>query len=188
MSASLPIVNLEEARFECTYGRGCEGLCCKNGRPTVFPDEKQRIDADLEKFLPHLRPEARIRVEKEGYLSRRMREGLQLVRVEKEWCVFFNQGCALHKVGAAEGDKNKYKPAACSLFPLGVDKDDRWYVRQHGYNGEKWDLFCLDPTRSTIPAAFSLAEELALALKYECEDQEKKAKESAESSLDGESP
>jgi hypothetical protein len=69
----------------------------------------------------------------------------------------------LHKVGAAEGDHFRYKPAPCSLFPLEQDDHDRWYVRQHGYQGEQWDLFCLAPGFSSVPAAESLGEELALA-------------------------
>ena len=54
--------------------------------------------------------------------------------------------------GAAEGDKFRYKPAPCSLFPLERDDDGAWYVRQHGYKGEKWDLFCLAPGQSAVPA------------------------------------
>ena len=68
----------------------------------------------------------------------------------------------LHKVGAAEGDKFRYKPAPCSLFPLEPDDHGAWYVRQHGYKGEQWDLFCLAPDASPLPAAESLAAELAL--------------------------
>jgi hypothetical protein len=85
------------------------------------------------------------------------------------WCIFFHKGCVLHKVGAAEGDKYRYKPAPCALFPLARDEKDRWYVRQKGVKGEVWDLFCLDPKTSPLPAAESLREELALAAQYEAE-------------------
>src|SRR5438067_1465891 len=44
---SLPILNLAEARFECTYGHGCDGICCRNGRPPIYPDDASRIDAKL---------------------------------------------------------------------------------------------------------------------------------------------
>ncbi len=57
MPTSLPVVNLAEAKFECIYGRGCDGICCQNGRPGVYPDERARIGANLYKFLPELRPE-----------------------------------------------------------------------------------------------------------------------------------
>jgi Fe-S-cluster containining protein len=159
---TLPVLNLETATFECTYGRGCEGICCQNGRPPVSEKEKERIDANLEKFLPHLSEEARKEIEKGGYLSRRLKAGKPMLRVVDGWCVFFNAGCVLHKVGMAEGDKFRYKPAPCSLFPLEHD-DGQWYVRQHGYKGEQWDLFCLAPGQSSVPAAVSLKEELALA-------------------------
>jgi hypothetical protein len=130
----------------------------------VFPEELERIDANLEKFLPEMRPEARAAVEADGYLSRRRKQGLPMLRVLGGWCVFFNRGCVLHKVGAAEGDKYAYKPAACALFPLAKDQQGRWYVRQRGYKGEAWNLFCLDPQASPVSASDSLHEEMELAL------------------------
>jgi hypothetical protein len=159
---TLPVLNLDVG-YECIYGRGCDGICCQNGRPPVSAQEQQRIDDNLDKFLPHLSDEARKLVEKDGYLSKRIKAGMPMMRVVDGWCVFFNAGCVLHKVGAIEGDKFRYKPAPCSLFPLEQDDQDRWYVRQHGYKGEKWDLFCLAPGESAVSAAQSLAEEMALA-------------------------
>ncbi len=164
------ITNLREAKFECTYGRGCNGVCCQNGRPFVYPDEVERIDANLDKFLPQLRPEARTLVEKQSYLSARRKFGYPAMRVVKGWCVFFNQGCVLQKSGSTEGDKFRYKPAVCALFPLNEDGHDRWYVRQKGFKREKWDLFCLDPSASSVPAAESLQEEIALARRFTDEE------------------
>jgi hypothetical protein len=70
----------------------------------------------------------------------------------------------------AEGDKFRYKPAPCSLFPLEKDDDGQYYVRQHGYKGEQWnDLFCLAPAQSSVPAAQSLESELAFARRLEAE-------------------
>jgi hypothetical protein len=160
---SLTVLNAESATFECTFGRGCDGVCCQQGRPPVSPEEKKRLDANLAKFLPHLRPAARAVLERGGYLSRRVKSGQPMMRVAGGWCVFFNEGCVLHKVGALEGDKFRYKPRPCSLFPLEADDRGRLYVRQHGYKGEKWDLFCLAPGNTSVPAVQSLQEELALA-------------------------
>jgi hypothetical protein len=170
MKTSLPVINLTEARFECIYGRGCEGLCCQNGRPGVYPEEVERLDRNLAKFLPELTPAARKLVEKEGYLSKRRKGGLPMLRVVDGWCVFFNRGCVLHKVGAAEGDKYLYKPAPCALFPLARTEEGDWYVRQKGYEGEDWNLFCLDPAASPKPAGESLAEEIRLAGHYMAEE------------------
>jgi hypothetical protein len=167
MVGSLPVVNLDEAKFECIYGRGCDGICCQNGRPVVYPEEIETLDANLAKVLPHLTPAARKLVEARGYLSGRRKLGLPMARVVDGWCVFFNEGCVLHKVGAAEGDAFRYKPAACALFPLAKDAQDRWYVRQKGYDGEPWDLFCLDPANTTKRAAETLRDEIALARRYE---------------------
>ena len=47
MKTSLPVLNLDTAHFECIYGRGCDGLCCQNGRPGVYPEEEQRIRKNL---------------------------------------------------------------------------------------------------------------------------------------------
>lgn len=163
MQTSLPVLNMDEAKFECTYGRGCPGLCCFNSYPPVTPEEAAWIEENLAKFLPHLRPSARKLVEKKGFTSRRTKMGLATLRVEGGSCVFFHEGCVLHKVGAMEEDKNRYKPAVCALFPLEQDLEGNWFVRQKDYAGEKWDLSCLDPSVSTTPARTSLASELELA-------------------------
>lgn len=159
----LPVLNAEEATFECTFGRGCHGVCCRNGRPPVYPAEAQTIDENLQKFLPLMRPAARMLVAAEGFLSLRRKAGQRAVRVVRGWCVFFNEGCVLHRVGLAEGDVYRYKPFACAVFPLGKDEHDRWYVRQRGYKGEIWDLFCLDPAQTDRRAIDTLGVELALA-------------------------
>jgi hypothetical protein len=174
MAGSLPVINLAEAKYECIFGRGCDGICCQNGRPPVYPDEAERIDENLHKFKREMRPEAASALEEQGYLSRRLKGGLPMLRVVGGWCIFFNKGCVLHKVGAAEGDKFLYKPAPCALFPLVKDEKDEWYIRQKGFKAEDWDLFCLDPSASPVPAAESLREELVLAARYEEEGAEQR--------------
>jgi hypothetical protein len=170
MATSLPVINLSEAKFECIFGRGCDGICCQNGRPGVYPEEQKRIEENLAKFLPELRPEARRVIENQGPVSNRRKAGQPMLRVVDGWCIFFNQGCVLHKVGAAEGDKYRYKPSLCALFPLARNEKGDWFVRQHGFEGEEWDLFCLDPKASTKPAAKSLREEIGLAQQYMAEE------------------
>jgi hypothetical protein len=162
MRVSLPVVNLAEVSFECSYGRGCEGLCCRDSRPPLYAEEAERVAHNLPRFLPLLRPEAREVVERDGFLSNARKGGLRRVRVVGRWCVFFNGGCVLHKVGAAEGDKGRYKPFWCAVFPLGRDHNGEWYVRQRGYRGEQWDLPCLDPRASATPAGVTLREEVLL--------------------------
>jgi hypothetical protein len=169
MQHELPVVNLHTATYECTFGRGCDGVCCREGRPLVYADEIARIAENLPKFLPLMRPDASRMAARRGFLSGRRRLGEELMRVTGGWCIFFNQGCVLHQVGAAEGDKFRYKPAVCALFPIQQDDHDRWYVRQKGFKGERWDLFCLDPNNSPKPAAESLQEELALAKRFDDE-------------------
>ncbi len=172
---NLPVVNLSEATFECIYGRGCDGICCQNGRPGLYPDEHERIGANLKKFLPEVRPQARQLVEKRGFVSKRRRGGLPMLRVLDGWCVFFNQGCVLHKVGATEGEKYRYKPAQCALFPLARNAKGDWYVRQWDVEDEDWDVFCLNPKATRLPAAVSLAEEIGLAARFTAEEEETNA-------------
>jgi len=174
MKTSLPVINLAEAHFECIYGRGCDGICCQNGRPGLYPEEEKLLDRNLRKFLPELRPAARKVIEKGGYVSKRRKGGLPMLRVVDSWCVFFNKGCVLHKIGAAEGNKYRYKPAPCALFPLARNEKDEWYVRQWGTEGEAWDLFCLKPEASPRPASEALAEEIQLAAGYTAAEARKK--------------
>jgi hypothetical protein len=171
MQHELPVLNLQTAKFECTFGRGCDGVCCREGRPPVYADEAARIAENLPKFLPLMRPQAARMAARKGFLSGRITFGQEQMRVTGGWCIFFNQGCVLHQVGAAEGDKYRYKPCVCALFPLEKDDHDRWYVRQKGFERERWDLFCLDPQNSAKPAAESLQEELDLAKRYDDEAQ-----------------
>jgi len=129
-------------------------------------DDVRRIESRLPAFLPLLRPEARAAVERRGYLTRRRRYGRPVLRVVAGWCVFFNGGCVPHRVGAEEGDAFRYKPSLCALFPIQADRHDRWYIRQKGFNRERWELGCLDPATSARPAAESLVAEIALARRY----------------------
>jgi hypothetical protein len=167
MTGPLPVVNLRQARFECTYGRGCDGVCCREGRPLLYTEEIERLDRNLSRIVPLLRPEARAALRRRGYATRRRRLGERIARNVDGWCIFFHRGCVLHRLGSEEGDRFRYKPAVCSLFPIQSDDDGNWYVRQKGFKGEKWDLFCLDPANSRKPAAESLVSELSLARRFE---------------------
>jgi Fe-S-cluster containining protein len=160
------IENAATARFECVFPK-CGGVCCQNGRPPVEPGEAQRIERNLKKFLPHLRPSARKVVEERGFLTKRTKGGLPMLAVDAAWCVFFNEGCVLHKVGAAEGSTFKYKPWVCAVFPLDQVKPGKWYVRQWKVRGEAWDLFCLNPKESPKRAVDTSAPEIALVERLE---------------------
>jgi hypothetical protein len=161
--AATVVENLAEARFECVFPT-CGGICCRNGRPGVDPGEGARIEANLAKFVGELRPEARRLVEQRGFLTRRVKAGRRTLAVVKGWCVFFNEGCVLHKAGAREGDRWRYKPWRCVTFPLErAGAKGRWFVRQWKLRGEAWDLFCLNPKESPKRASQTLAGEVEFA-------------------------
>lgn len=162
------VMNLETARFECTYGRGCEGLCCQNSRPPIDEPEEKQIKKVLKRALPLMRPKAARLVEKQGFVSNRKKGGGHSLRVVDTWCVFFHKGCILHQLGAEEGDTLKYKPVTCALFPVERYGDDGWYIRQAEYSWEQWDLHCLKSTPKTPLAKETLGFELGLA--RECDE------------------
>ena len=58
------------------------------------------------------------------------------------------------------------------LSTIQRDEQARWYVRQRGRNGEKWDLFCLDPKSTAVPASQSLQAEIALAGRFAAQEAE----------------
>lgn len=162
----IEIENAAKARFECVFPV-CGGVCCKQGRPPVEPGERERIEQQLTKFLPHMRERARKLVLAKGFMTRRVKHGLPMMAVSEGWCVFENQGCVLHKVGATEGDRFKYKPWVCATFPLDRISKREWYVRQWKLHGEAWDLFCLDPKESKQPATKTMSGEIEFAERLE---------------------
>ena len=184
MDLGLPILNMATATYECTFGRGCEGVCCQEGRPPVEPEERKRIDDIMPRLMPLLRSKAQAVVRARGYLTDRQRFGHPMARNADGWCVFFNQGCVLHQLGADEGDKFRYKPSACSMFPIQQDDHDDWYIRQHGYKRERWDLFCLSPTNTTLPAAEALREEIDLAAQYDAQQRAQADAPSADNAVE----
>jgi hypothetical protein len=163
---SLPVWNAATARFSCVWPR-CDGACCKASRPPVSPGEERIIRAQIERVLPMVRPVARKVIARGAWVTKRRKSGRPTLAIAGVHCVFYADGCVLHKLGAAEGDKNKYKPETCITFPLDRDDRDRWYVRQRGVAGEEWDLECLDPTASDRAPADSLSEEIAFAERVE---------------------
>ena len=74
MLGSLPVINLDKAKFECIFGRGCDGICCQHGKPPLSDDDRARIDPYLDKFLSELRPAARALIDlfKRGRVVRRI--------------------------------------------------------------------------------------------------------------------
>ena len=159
-----PLVeNLETAHYRCHFPR-CGGVCCKNGRPGVTPEEINCIEKHLKKFLPLMRPEARKKLEKLGFMTKRFKDGRKTMALSHGWCIFNHDGCVLQKVGMAEGDKWKYKPHICVLFPVdSVDgREEQWFIRQKGYRVEGWDeLYCLSRTLTEKkPARESIKDEL----------------------------
>ena len=86
---------------------------------------------------------------------------------DQKQCVFYNEGCVLHAIGAAEGDSTKYKPATCILFPIDDMKGGGYEVRQWGRKGEMWNLFCLDPTATKKSAKDTLKVEVEFLTRIE---------------------
>lgn len=183
MAFSLPVLNADTATFECTFGRGCEGICCQEGRPCTDEGERKIIQDNLSKFLPEMRPRAAEAARKGGFATNRVKMGGKTLRVVDGWCIFFNKGCVLHKVGITEGDAYKYKPYVCAIFPLHPHHSKPGgvhYVRQWGYEGEGWDLFCLNPKESKKKAVETLKDEIAIVARWVEKQQKEEAGTTAE--------
>lgn len=164
---SLTVMNAESARFRCVWPT-CGGACCSESRPPASEGEIARIAKAVPRVLERLRPEARRVVARGGWVTKRVKEGRRTLAVSARYCVFYNEGCVLHVLGASEGDKNRYKPGTCITFPLDRDDHDRWYVRQHGVASEAWtELACLDPKASREKAVDTLGEEITFAERVE---------------------
>lgn len=160
---ALPVKNADTARFECVWP-GCGGACCRESHPPVSAVEAARIAEAVPRVIERVRPAARRVLERGAWLTERVEEGRRTLAIAERYCVFYNEGCVLHVLGASEGDKNAYKPGTCITFPLDRDDHDRWYVRQHGVENEAWtELACLDPQASSKLAIETLHEELAHA-------------------------
>lgn len=164
----LTVLNQDTAHFECVYPT-CGSPCCRNGRPAIEQGERARIDANLAKFA--LRPAARARVAAESFVTNRRKDGLPMLAVVDGWCVFYNDGCALHALGAAEGEPFRYKPWRCAVFPLDRTSAGDWFVRQQGERGEAWDLFCLAPAESPRLAHDTMSAEWQLAAALQTEQE-----------------
>ena len=62
-------------------GRGCDGVCCREGEPPVYPEEVAEIGPALPRLLPLLRPAARAVVAADGFLGGLHPLGLPKLRV-----------------------------------------------------------------------------------------------------------
>lgn len=154
------LINARQARFRCDYP-ACEAKCCSSSRPTLEAAELARVLGNLHKFLPLLRQRARDVIGAAGITTRRRKHNCASVAVVDGRCLFYNEGCVLHKVGASEGDRWRYKPWRCITFLLTTCGDGEWYVRQWGPHGERWDVGCLGPRRTRERAAPHLSAEIA---------------------------
>ena len=165
------VENADTATFDCSFGRGCEGIqAVETGRPSVGPAEQKAIASVLPRVLPLLRSGASANRHylRDGFTKLpESKIGQPMVRVAGGWCVFFNAGCVLHTVGAEDGDSYQYKPTQCALSSRSKrPKVVRGNVRQWGTDGEQWDLFCLNPANSTRSAVRAArAGKWALAVK-----------------------
>ncbi len=162
----LRVLNLGAATFECVFPR-CGGPCCMDGRPPVTEAEAANIEAVLPKVRDWLRPAARKVIDQRGFRTNRKKSGQRMLAVVGGHCVFYADGCVLHRLGADEGDAFKHKPWHCSTFPLDRTERGEWYVRQWGVEDEGWTLFCLNPKESKRPAAETLRTEIAFVERIE---------------------
>lgn len=121
---TLVSLDLIERFFVCDLDT-CLGQCCIDGDAgaPLLPEEKEAIDAHLDKILPLLNPAAREIVETEGSSYVDQEGDLVTQIVGGRDCVFTTYAgggkclCALEKA-YREGTLPQLKPSSCHLYPV----------------------------------------------------------------------
>lgn len=133
---------LFERKFVCDLN-ACKGACCvqgDSGAPLTY-EEVDQMEADLDEYLPYMRPEGIAEVEKNGvfYIDQDNEPVTALVNGAECAFVYFDEKgitkCAIEKAHA-EGKTKFKKPISCHLFPIRVKKFDTMTA----LNYSEWDI------------------------------------------------
>ena len=133
---------LFDRNFICDLN-ACKGACCvlgDSGAPLTY-EEVDQMEADLDEYLPYMRPEGIAEVEKNGvfYIDQDNEPVTSLVNGGECAFVYFDEKgitkCAIEKAHS-EGKTNFKKPISCHLFPIRVKKFDKLTA----LNYSEWDI------------------------------------------------
>lgn len=113
-------------KFVCDLAK-CKGACCVEGDAgaPLTPDEVTKLESNLDKIVPYMRPEGMQAVEFEGvsYLDSENEPVTMLVKGKECAFVYFDKNqtalCAIESAYRA-GQIENIKPISCSLYPIRV--------------------------------------------------------------------
>jgi hypothetical protein len=129
-------------KFVCDLN-ACKGACCihgHSGAPLTY-EEVDQMEADLDEYLPFMRPEGIAEVEKNGvfYIDQDNEPVTSLVNGGECAFVYFDERgitkCAIEKAHA-EGKTNFKKPISCHLYPIRVKQ----FNTMTALNYSEWDI------------------------------------------------
>jgi hypothetical protein len=133
---------LFDRKFVCDLN-ACKGACCvqgDSGAPLTY-EEVDQMEADLDEYLPYMRPEGIAEVERNGvfYIDQDNEPVTALINGGECAFVYFDGNgtakCAVEKAHS-EGKTNFKKPISCHLFPIRVKKFDTMTA----INYSEWDI------------------------------------------------
>ncbi len=142
------IVSLDiiEKHFACDVSR-CKGACCIHGDSgaPLMEKEARRLEAELQRILPFLRPEGRETISKLGPHVVDADEEIVTPLVESRECAYvvFENGmarCGIEKAYLG-GKTNFRKPVSCHLYPIRLKQ----YPDFIALNYDVWHI--CDPAR-----------------------------------------
>ncbi len=118
--------SLFEEFFVCDIAT-CEGVCCVHGDSgaPLEDEEKDILEAELKKILPHLKPEGRVAIKKQGVSVIDADGDLVTPLINGEECAYSyytDNGtcfCGIEKA-YLEGETMFRKPISCHLYPIRV--------------------------------------------------------------------
>ena len=139
---SLVSLDVVERYFECDLDT-CLGECCIEGDAgaPLLPEEKERLDALLQKVMPHLSPAAQKVAQEQGASYVDEEGDLVTSIVNGKDCIFTTYApggkclCILEKL-RREGHDEFFKPISCSLYPIRL-KD---YGGMTAVNYHRWKI------------------------------------------------
>ncbi len=182
-------VTFLESRWECIFGRGCEGVltgpaaelvqgCCSYGAHFTGEEDIARVE-EAALTLTAAQWQFRAKGRRNGVVKRA--GGESVTRLVQDACVFLNRpgfaggpGCALHRAALERGiEPLELKPDVCWQLPLRRSDETgpdghvtttlgEWQRRHWGEGGREFHWWCTE-----APEAFGGGRPVYLSLRAE---------------------
>lgn len=134
-----------DQKFICDLSK-CKGACCREGDygAPLEANEIAAIKETYPKFKQHLKDEARVKIEKEGFSSYYKEPGFDgTPLLDDGSCVYLHEdalgflSCGIEKEYNA-GNIPFKKPISCHLYPIRVSENEKTGFKAMNY--DRWDI------------------------------------------------